>query len=175
VKYNYRITKYDPGLRNDAGHYTREEWTHFAQVGKRVAGRRLTAREYLRTEALYLSALKAVLLEANVSSVQVRGLWLPARTSAPLRAWRRRHTITIARAIEFAQLALRNQVGGQLIAPRRAYVHFGWDYYMYLGVSRKTPKALAAIQSSGLFVESHLTPYSHIPASKPAVAASRSR
>ena len=43
--------------------------------------------------------------------------------------------------------------------PGRAYVHFGYDYYMYIGLSVKCTDALAAVQQRGLFVEPFRSPY----------------
>jgi hypothetical protein len=162
--HHYRITKYDPRFRTRDGAYTRDEWTFFAQVGTRVTGSTLTMAEYVRVESLYVSALNALLREAGVSRLEVRGLCLPKRLPASLSVWRRRHVIGITHALAFAQLCLRERIWGQLVAPRRAYVHFDWDYYMYVGLSRRTPHAIDFIRSSGLFVESFRSPERSLPA-----------
>ena len=159
MKYCYRVTKYDPRFRDTDDRYTRDDWTFYAQIGKRVGGHVLTVAEYLRTEALYLSALRLLLVEAGISRLEVRGLWLPPQPTPQLRAWLRRHVLGVQQALSFAQLVLRNRIGGQLIAPRRAYVHFGFDYYLYVGLSRPTPNAVSLIHASGLFVESAPSPY----------------
>jgi hypothetical protein len=73
--------------------------------------------------------------------------------------WRERAIVTAARAIDFAREALRGEVWGKLVAPRRAFVHFGWDLYMYVGLSRPTPGALSLAAQRGMFVESFRSPY----------------
>jgi hypothetical protein len=39
------------------------------------------------------------------------------------------------------------------------FVHFGYDYYMYVGVSRRSAVAEDAALSRGLFVEPFTSPY----------------
>lgn len=155
MRHEYRVTKYDPKYRNAEGHYTREEWTFFAQVGKRVAGRRVTMAEYLQAETKYLQVLDAMLREAGVARLQLRDVW----TGTRLRIWSKPRTITLRTALSFARLSLREQVGGVLVAPWRAYVHFGWDYYMYVGLARPTPAALELATTLGLFAEPCPSPY----------------
>jgi hypothetical protein len=39
------------------------------------------------------------------------------------------------------------------------FVHFGWDYYMYIGVPHPCPTAEALALNLGLFVEELDSPY----------------
>ncbi|MFQ5548957.1 MAG: RNA-binding protein, partial [Woeseia sp.] len=39
------------------------------------------------------------------------------------------------------------------------FVHFGWDYYMYVGVTCECPRAEEAASKRGLFVEAFRSPY----------------
>ncbi len=155
MRYEYRVSKYDPKLRNAKGHYIPTEWTFFAQVGKRVGGRVLSMAQYLKTEAKYLEVLEAMLREADILKLEPRGF---QPMSCPARE-RRRRTVTVAQAIGLARLALRERHHGTLVVPWRAYVHFGWDYYLYVGLSRPTPEALGVARSLGLFVERCPSPY----------------
>ena len=83
MRFEYRITKYDPRFRDAVGRYTRDEWTFFAQVGQRVAGRLVTMSEYLQTEASYLRTLSALLTEAGVARLDIRDLNI-----VPKQRWR---------------------------------------------------------------------------------------
>jgi hypothetical protein len=156
MKLEYRVTKYDPVFRDSSGRYTREEWTDFSDVGRRIAGRKLTMRQYLAVESSYLTVLAAMLEEAGVTQLRVEALECARRGRA---RWREGAIVTAARAIDFARGALRNEVWGKLVAPRRAFVHFGWDLYMYVGLSRPTPGALNLAAQRGMFVESLRSPY----------------
>lgn len=40
-----------------------------------------------------------------------------------------------------------------------AFVHVGWDYYMYLGVPRPCPAARRKAEELGLYVEDFASPY----------------
>jgi hypothetical protein len=61
--HEYRITKYDPTLRDENGRYTREEWTSFSQVGGAVS-----FEEYVRVEKAYIDTALAFLREDKVGS-----------------------------------------------------------------------------------------------------------
>jgi hypothetical protein len=39
------------------------------------------------------------------------------------------------------------------------FIHFGWDYYMYIGVSHPCPTARARATELGLYVEEFASPY----------------
>jgi hypothetical protein len=39
------------------------------------------------------------------------------------------------------------------------FVHFGWDYYMYIGVSTSSSRSIQFARTHGLFVEEFISPY----------------
>jgi hypothetical protein len=39
------------------------------------------------------------------------------------------------------------------------FLHFGYDYYMYVGVSLACPRSRALATAAGLFVEDFVSPY----------------
>ena len=52
--FQYRISKYNPELRDDNQSYTREEWTSYSDIGKNFADGQLTQKEYLKVEKDYM-------------------------------------------------------------------------------------------------------------------------
>jgi hypothetical protein len=161
MRHEYRVTKYDPGLRDPSGSYTGKDWTSIGDVGQRFAGRKLTMRDYLTVEKGYLAVLNAMLEEAEVTQLRLLGLEkAKARRQAKGNRWREGAVLSLRQAIEFARQALREELWGMLVAPRRAFVHFGYDYYMYVGLSRLTPSALDLAAQIGIFVEPFRSPYS---------------
>lgn len=40
-----------------------------------------------------------------------------------------------------------------------SFIHFGWDYYMYIGVPHPCPTARARAAELGLYVEEFASPY----------------
>ena len=39
------------------------------------------------------------------------------------------------------------------------FVHFGWDYYMYIGSAKQCTGTIVQIQKSGLYIEQYKSPY----------------
>jgi hypothetical protein len=158
MRHQYRITKYDPALRDADGAWRIQDWTSHSDIGRRFGGLRLTQERYEQVEAAYLFAIGAFLAEAKIESLTLRGMENHGDATPP-RDFRSGAELHVARCVDFARLALREQVWGRLTRPGRAYVHFGYDYYMYIGVPSCCASAVAAVRGRGLFVESFRSPY----------------
>jgi hypothetical protein len=152
----FRVTKYNPKYRDSSGAYTRDDWTSYSQVGQACSGKRLTLEEYQQVESAYINAAVAFMQEAAIQELVVRGL----ETAPKYRA-----SITEGLSVKTAQLSevlralLRNQYWCRLEG-HAAYVHVGYDFYMYVGVPTACPAAEATSKQSGLFVEALPSPYS---------------
>lgn len=157
MRHQYRVTKYDPALREN-GAFTADEWTSYSDVGRSFGGVRLTEEEYLRVEAAYLFAVEAFLREARIDSLELRDVEDLPGGDVPLNL-RSGTVLPLPDCIELARLALRERIWGKLVLPGRAYVHLGYDYYMYLGLPVPCPDAMAAVRARGLFVEPFRSPY----------------
>ena len=55
--FNWRITKYNPLLRDELGNYTKNEWTSFSDIGKSYEDRTFISDDYLRIENKYINAI----------------------------------------------------------------------------------------------------------------------
>lgn len=148
---SYRITKYDPQRRAPDGAYPLDEWTAFSDIGRTFAGETLTQTEYLRVEDLYLDAITCAMRCAGVDSVVVTNLENHGQ-----------HAVTAgtpldpAGARDIARLALRSLLWCKLLGPHGFYVHFGYDYYMYIGGSFEGD---LEAEIRGMFVEELESPY----------------
>jgi hypothetical protein len=158
LRNQYRITKYDPSFRDDDGAFRREDWTSYSDVGHVFNGITLSESEYLRVEAAYLFAIEACLHDANIESLFLTGLENSRQTKLP-KFVQDKASLTVTQCINFARFVLRDLAWGKLILPGRAYVHFGYDYYMYLGLPSHCRDAIAAVSQRGLFVEPFRSPY----------------
>lgn len=69
----YRITKYNPKLRNEKGYYMKEEWTSCSDIGRMYNDGEFTAKEYLSTEKKYLQTIAYILKKENVQSMTITG------------------------------------------------------------------------------------------------------
>ena len=144
----YRITKYDPSLRNTSGAHRPDEWTSYSDVGRLVS-----LEEYLATEARYVKTAVALLGEAGVRSLEALGVENRA-AAAPAEG------AMLAPAewpIAFRSV-LREECWCRFEA-EAGFVHFGYDYYMYVGVRCQDDVAQAAALSRGRFVEPWVSPY----------------
>ena len=60
---------------------------------------------------------------------------------------------------QVARLALRENIWAKLES-KDMYIHFGYDYYMYIGSTKHCNNMISKIEESGLFVEPFVSPYS---------------
>ena len=67
----YRISKYDPWLRDERGYFTGEDWTSFSDIGKEYHGTVLTDLQYAAVEAKYINAVTTVLRQNQVHTMIV--------------------------------------------------------------------------------------------------------
>jgi hypothetical protein len=156
MKNQYRVTKYAPSLRDATGAYAGEDWTSRSDIGRVFDGGMLSEAEYLKVENSYLSAMENFLDEASIESLELKGL---ERHGAAGGGFLRGGNLSIAQSLDFARLALREEAWGKLVVPGSAYVHFGYDYYMYIGVPSKCKRSIAIARDLGLFVERFRSPY----------------
>lgn len=118
----------------------------------------LSQDAYLQTEDAYMFAVEAMLREANIASLALRGLETRGTKNLP-RFVEPEARLGIDQCVEFTCIALRELTWGKLVEPGRACVHFGWDYYMYVGLPSPCRAAIAEVQRRGLFVEAFRSAY----------------
>lgn len=161
MKNQYRVTKYNPSLRDASGAYTGCVWTSRSDIGRVFDGGMLTEAVYLEFENSYLSAMKSFLEEAGIKSLELKGL---ERRDIRGDDFLCGSNLSIAQSVSFARLVLREEAWGKLVVPGKAYVHFGYDYYMYIGVPSKCERSIAIARDLGLFVERFRSPHLRQPA-----------
>jgi hypothetical protein len=152
--FEYRVTKYDPARRDARGAYTGEDWTSFDDIGRTFAGAELTPGDYQRVEDAYVSVALAFLREAGVKALSVEGL--EARESPPPVA--AGISLSLSEAAQVIRRVLREELWCRLEG-QSAFIHFGYDYYMYVGAPRPYPEAETLARRAGLYVEALRSPY----------------
>ena len=153
--FEYRVTKYDPALRDAKGAYKRDEWTSFKDIGQSFDGVVLTRAEYERVEDAYVAAALAFLKEAGLSGLVVAGLENSAGHALPFGNGSFLNLDQVERVI---RRVLREEFWCRLEGPV-GFVHLGWDYYMYIGVRCLCSEAQELTRRQGLFVEAFPSPY----------------
>ena len=171
LPFRWRITKYNPAFRNKKGHYLPDDWTFFAQVGETIDGKLLTFQGYLHAENTYVDAMMRFLTGVGIAELIVTNYVSPALslthvdesklqdiTLRPTDIWSGK-AIGGSELEEVIRLILREVTWCKLEKPSSFYLHFGWDYYMYVGSAFRPEQAIKDIQGMGLFVEECTSPY----------------
>jgi hypothetical protein len=159
--YCWRVTKYDPINRDADGHYlNQKEWTCYSEVGTKVG-----IKEYLKIEQNYINAISSFMKEIGLRRVHVVALeqWSDEvkRQNANeflSKIWIGK-AVTVQEVQELAKLTLRNAIWCKLSFKNQFFVHFGYDYYMYIGADKDCPKAKDIVTQSRLFIERFDSPY----------------
>jgi hypothetical protein len=150
---SYRITKYDPRLRDERGSFRGDDWIAFDQVGESFGGVELTLAEYVRTENAYCAAAAILMQCSGWPALRVRDLqtFMDDRQTIAL-TYDDGDVVPAIEALDLLRLMLRGFVEGRLDADSGEYVHVGFDYYMYVRADADDD-ALSAIRALGLFPE----------------------
>ena len=155
------ITKYDPLDRDVDGSYlNHEEWTCFSEVEAKVS-----MEEYQVTEEKYLNAITTFMAEMGLNRGYVFALEQWSDDVRNQNANEFLSKIWIGKAVtaqevrELAKLTLRNAIWCKLGFKKQFFVHFGYDYYMYIGASEDCTEAKEVVKETGLFIEDFKSPY----------------
>jgi hypothetical protein len=156
----YRITKYDPKYRDDRGAYMRDEWTAVSDIGKTFNGVELTPAAYFEIEDAYVKSAVAFLSESDVTSLFIDSLENYRdyyNSGLNLANGRECSLLNVA---EIVRLNLRSNIWCRLVCDG-SFLHVGQDYYMYIGVPKKCPRAIELATEACLFVEPFYSPLHH--------------
>lgn len=148
----YRITKYNPSNRVD-GVYIEDEWTSISDIGKVFGGTKLSQDVYLQTEQAYIDCCIELIKKAQVSKLSTEqaeyyteNIHFPSIIS---------NTQDIRQVIT---ACLREQCWLKLVA-KDFFIHFGYDYYMYIGSVLPSNRVTEIATRYGLYCEEYPSPY----------------
>jgi hypothetical protein len=122
----YRVTKYNPALRDAHGGYTADDWILFQQIGSSFGGVVLTEGEYLKVEQAYVNSAIAFLREGGLDSLIVEALENHKRL--PLE-FCEGSTLSLEAVGDVIRQMLREELWCRLES-NSGFVHIGWDFYM---------------------------------------------
>ncbi len=170
INYQWRVTKYNPKFRDEFGHFTLiEEWTCPSEIGKTINGKEFTLDEYLKVEAAYINSVMKFMEESNIDSLRI--LQLKSNRSeedktSPLYEKDFENLVLKEDSVVgkneirlICKMILRNFLWCNLYSKDNFFVHFGSEYYMYIGSNVKCTKAIKYAENNGLFVEQYTSPY----------------
>lgn len=153
--FEYRITKYNPSFRSPNGDYTKVEWTSKNDIGLFFGGVALTAFDYQRVEDAYAEVAIAFLAEAGVRALRIKDF----ENHTDINAFNNDDIVSLDQIGVVIRAMLREEIWCKLEGPR-AFIHVGYDYYMYVGVPVAVITAQSIASREGLFVEPFQSPYS---------------
>lgn len=171
IKYQWRVTNYNPDFRNKNGYYTlTEEWTCPSEIGEIINGKEFTLDEYLQVEAAYVNAVIKFIEESGFNSLRILKLsqWniseedkkSPLYESEFEQLVLQEDLMVNKNEIRLiCKMVLRNFLDCQLYLIDKFFVHFGWDYYMYIGSYVNCSSAIEFATNNRLFVEQIQSPY----------------
>ena len=148
----YRISKYNPANRID-GVYIVNEWTSFSDIGKIYEGTKLSYEMYQKTECAYIIFCLKLMEWAHISDVSIQQAeYYTDEIRFPLRVFDKNSVCQMITA------CLREQCWLKLIA-KDFFIHFGYDYYMYVGTLLPFSAVSKLATEYGLFCEICQSPY----------------
>jgi hypothetical protein len=158
----WQITKYDPQNRDENNRYLKDEWTEYSDIGKVFEGKKLTYKDYVKVEKIYikavllfmecahLDALKVIYLEKNgkrPKSIVVDGIKIKNNNYYP------------KKMIVFIIQSILRCKFWCILETENMRVKFDYDYYMTIGCTIYCSKAIEKIQEMGLFVKTDKLEY----------------
>jgi hypothetical protein len=143
--HQYRLTKYDPALRDERGAFTGDDWTAITDIGDTFAGVRLTLPTYLEVEGKHLASLASFIDESSTEKLVADGV---ENAEGGFRV-HDGDELTPIEAVEAVRQMLRDEGWCRLVDGDRFYIHVGWDYYFYVGSDAPCEKSVEFAQERG--------------------------
>lgn len=161
--FNFRVSKYDPQLRDEFGAFVGDEWTSvFDDVSieefKEIEGRYVQCAISLM-KMCNISRLKAIEIEDHFdAAVYPECLEKETRYYHECFSENESKTFDQCELEKIIRLALREAVWFKLTGEHGFYLHFGYDLYLYIGADMEVP--LDSGVMLGLYIERELiSPY----------------
>jgi hypothetical protein len=161
--HSWRISKYDPMLRDTKGSFPLDTWTSVADVGSTYSGSVLEWGTYLLTEDAYVSAILEI--HAACGHPALRSLDVESRpetygSDLPPVSVLEGGVVAPTDLPIVIRRCLREEMWCRFEdRDRRFTVHFGYDYYVYVACSGAYPDTVAIVGRHGLYAEAFESPY----------------
>ena len=152
--FQYRVTKYNPAFRNPNGAYQRDEWISYDEIGTSFEGKILTLEDYEAVESAYIASALNFLRESGIKCLRVDSLENHGATFP----FSECSLLSLDQIGAAARPILRGEFWCRFES-EASFLHFGYDYYMYVGVPILCPESIALATRMGLFVEDFCSPY----------------
>jgi hypothetical protein len=170
INFQWRVTKYNPDFRDENGYYTLiEEWTCPSEIGETINGNEFTLDEYLQVEVAYINSVITFIEESSINSLRILQLECDISEddkTSPLYEKEFEELILKEDSMVnkneirlICKMVLRNFLWCKLYSKDNFFIHFGWDYYMFIGSNVNCLSAIEFATNNGLYVEQCTSPY----------------
>lgn len=163
---SYRITKYNPDKRNKDWHYLDfKEWTSISDFeNENIA-------QYYKMEDKYIQIIIKIMEIYNITSLIIKNYEKRDKyNDITFKEWisqeifeniSNNKTILLNDIPTIVRSILRENIWCKLQWERNFFIHFWWDFYMYIGFrdSKKIVEKLKNINTTDLFIEEFRSPY----------------
>jgi len=148
----FRISKYNPIYRNLKGEYEIDEWTSFSDVGKSINGSIITISNYINVEKQYINFILCFFRQLNAKKISISELEIYDES---LSYYKNINNIDIEELLSFTRNILRENIWCKISYENKVEIHFGYDYYMYVGLLDNISKYKieCVLKNNLLFVE----------------------
>jgi len=150
-KYWYQITKYDPQKKDEYGRYLDQtEWTDYNEEKNPT----YNFKDYLLTETAYIYAIYHFIKLNKEVFFQLSNKVVNNKLTNNSKVFN-----SSIRLEYFVKKILRENFGAK-IRCKNMCVHFGWDYYMFIGSNKKTDIKELDFGGIKMYIESiAISPY----------------
>ena len=148
----YRITKYYPQNREE-GIYIVHEWTSIGDIGKVFDNGVLTYSQYKKVEEAYINCCITLIQEIGVLELAV---CCPEYYSLELRF---PPTVSKENDIRGIIMSCLQEKCWVKLEAQNFFIHFGYDYCMYIGTDLSFSVVEKIAQENKLFCEMIPSPY----------------
>lgn len=155
--FEWRVSKYNPKLRDKDGIYRRKDWSAPSEIGQSFEGNKLTASCYVATENAYIESIVRFCEESNVSCLEVVN-----EPILPTDEWENLDLVYPGKSLSLHEvsLVLRFELAYELPSValespgRDFYIHVGYDMLVYVGSQSNCSETVGWINNNPcVFVE----------------------
>lgn len=174
INFTWRVTKYNPKYRDNRGKYLRKEWTSISDIGNIIGDGDIcvTIQDYISTEDKYVRAILDIMNCLDIQKLNIFGLekWEDMIDISDFPALYNDKMIKLYSEIsdgvclekeqisDLCRMILREKIWCKLKYDSKMYVHFGHDYYMFIGSEKRCQNIISNIEKFGLYVEDFISP-----------------
>lgn len=151
---SYRISKFKPIDQTTSINYV-NDWTSISDVGNVYSGKIFTINQYKQIEKNYIDFYIEILETLSIETLKIECLEDPYN----LKRWKNNQQINYYEMKLFFQDCLREKCWGKLKYKKTFFIHFGYDYYTYLGTKLDFYIVDSIANKYNLYCEKIISPY----------------